>query len=101
MTATRSDFQVHQMSQKGKKFNEKMFQTSLIESSKWLQTIYTKKCLLIWHNMRHGMSYEHVCTSTGDKPIGDNGGGQTDNFLLILVILISFEVSFTSEEKLA
>ena len=30
--------------------------------------------------MRHGMSYEHVCTSTGDKPIGDNGGGQTDNF---------------------
>ena len=28
----------------------------------------------------HGMSYEHVCTSTGDKSIGDNGGGQTDNF---------------------
>ena len=26
--------------------------------------------------MRHGMSYEHVCTSTGDKPIGDNGVGQ-------------------------
>ena len=51
MTATRSDFQVHQMSQKGKKFNEKMFQTSLIESSKWLQTIYAKKYLLIWHNM--------------------------------------------------
>ena len=47
------------MSQKGKKLIE------LLESSKWLQTIYTERCLLIWHNMRHGMSYDMYVLAHG------------------------------------
>ena len=56
---------------------------------------------MIWHNVRHGMSYAHVYTNAEDKPIDDNVGGKTDNFhsfFSTLINFISFEASFTSEE---